>query len=473
MRSENSKKEIRSIRRKILLISLAMLISVGGWWGWQNGRPWVKGIQAYMYAFPMIVMDITREVSTAVPSSGEITAPSNQFAVMTEYPDATFRLVPRTGLDTKFATAWADLEAEPLVLSVPYTGGRYYVIALFDMWSNVFASIGNRTTGTDSLNFLITGPKWKGIVPAEFKNVYESPTRYVWVNGQMQSSTPKDHDIVNSLEKRYKLTPLSAWGKPFSHPKTVTVNPKIDTKTAVLEQIKNMSASEFWSCFARLMKDNPPTADDAAMIEKLNFLGIIPGNDFDIGTVKSTIVRALNRSMSTYSLLEKGVQKLETKEGWIVIPANFANYGTDYLTRAGIALIGLGGIWPIDILYPTAFNDGEDNALDASKKYKIHMEKGQLPPAKATWSVSMYNPDGFYVPNSINRYHLAEWMPMKYNNDGSLDIYIQSESPGAEKEANWLPSPKSGAFSLTTRIFWPEEDALNGAWYMPGIKIVN
>jgi len=155
-----------------------------------------------------------------------------------------------------------------------------------------------------------------------------------------------------------------------------------------------------------------------------------------------------------------------------VVPDNFANYGTDYMTRAGIALIGLGGIWPKDILYPVAFLDSDDKPLDAENHYVLHLGKGQLPPAKATWSVSMYNPDGFYVPNKLDRYHLAQRMPMQYNPDGSLDIYIQSKSPGADKEANWLPAPQSGPFNLVTRIFWPEKTALDHTWEMPGVTVV-
>lgn len=458
-------------RKKIILYSLAVIFIIGGWWGWQEGRPWVKSIQAYIYAFPLIVMDVTREVSTSVATSGEFKAPMNQFSVMTKYPDASFRLVPRTGLDTQFAVAWADLNEEPLVLSVPNTQGRYYVIALFDMWSNVFASIGSRTTGTDATNFLISGPTWKGQVPAGME-VYKSPTRNIWVNGQMLSNGEIDYEVVNTLQKQYKLTPLSLWGQPYEPPTTVTVNASIDTKTLVLDQIKNMDTNEFFGRFARLMKYNPPTSEDAKMVEKLKSLGIEPGDSFALETLKPNIVRALNRAMSTFGLLEKGVKKLETKDGWIVIPANFANYGTDYLTRAGIALIGLGGILPQDILYPTAFNDINDKPLDASKKYVIHFDKGKLPPAKATWSVSMYDAEGYYVANSINRYHLSASMPMKYNANGSLDIYIQFDSPGEENKSNWLPSPKEGTFSLTTRIFWPEEAALNGTWSMPGIQNV-
>ena len=158
----------RRTRRWILVaVIIALFASAGGWWALKQGRPWLYGLEAYMYGFPLIMMDLTKDVSTAVPTAGEFTAPANQFSIMTHYPDASFRAVTRTGLDTLFAVAWADLDKEPLVLSVPDTGKRYYVIALFDMWSNVFASIGTRTTGTGAANFLIAGPRWQGAPPAD------------------------------------------------------------------------------------------------------------------------------------------------------------------------------------------------------------------------------------------------------------------------------------------------------------------
>jgi hypothetical protein len=454
---------------KVILLVLAIIITGGGLWIWKEGRPWYHGIQAYIYGFPLVIMDLTRQVSTAASTPGELTAPVNQFSVMTKYPDASFRFIPRTGLDTQFALAWADLKTEPLVLSVPNTNGRYYVIALFDMWSNVFESIGSRTTGTKVGDFLLAGPGWQGTPPPGIKKVYRSPTRYVWVNGQMQSNGPQDYEVVNALQKQYKLTPLSAWGQDYTPPAAVPVDPSIDTRPA-LEQIKQMDAKAFFERFARLMKDNPPLSFDGPMYETLATLGIEPGKDFNFEQLDASTQRALTGGMSGYALLEIGVQQLETKNGWAVIPDNFANYGTDYLTRAGIALIGLGGIWPKDILYPVAFLDSEDQPLDGANRYVLHFDKGQMPPAKATWSVSMYDPDGFYVPNTLDRYHMAKWMPLQYNPGGSLDIYIQAESPGSDKEANWLPTPASGPFNLVTRIFWPEQSALDHTWKMPGVK---
>ncbi len=176
--------------------------------------------------------------------------------------------------------------------------------------------------------------------------------------------------------------------------------------------------------------------------------------------------------MGAFGMLQKGVKKLKTENGWIVIPKDFANYGTDYETRAGIALIGLGGIRPHDVVYPTAFVDGDNKPLDGANRYVLHFDKGQTPPTNATWSVSMYDPQGYYVPNAINRYNLAAWMPLKYNADGSLDLYIQASSPGADKEANWLPAPASGPFNLTVRIYWPTEAVLDGTYKLPPVRKV-
>ena len=457
---------------KVILIIVAITLAGGGWWVWKEGRPWYYGIKAYIYGFPMMMMDLTKETATSVPTAGQFGAPVNQFAIMTEYPDASFRAVVRTGLDTLFAVAWADLDKEPLVLSVPDTKGRYYVIALFDMWSNVFASIGKRTTGTDAAHFLIAGPNWQGTPPADIKQTYRSPTRFVWVNAQMLAKGPNDYDVVNPLQKQYKLTPLPKWGQPYTPPAEVPVTSNAGTKTPPLKRIRNMAAGEYFGRLARLLKDNPPLPGDGPMMETLKKLGIEPGKGFDIATVDSSTARALQRAMVAFQILEKGVQAMETKDGWAVMPTNIGDYGTDYMNRAGIAFVGLGAVQPRDVSYPVAFNDSADKPFDGANRYILHFDKGQTPPTNVTWSVSMYDPDGFYVPNAINRYHLAEWTSLQYNPDGSLEIYIQSASPSAGKESNWLPAPSTGTFNLVVRNFWPKEAMFDGSWKMPGVTVV-
>jgi hypothetical protein len=429
--------------------------------------PWLRGVKAYIYCFPLVMMDLTREAAAAA-TVGEITAPPNRFFVMTHYPDASFRAVTRTGLDTLFAVAWADLDEEPLVLSVPDTEGRYYVIALFDMWSNVFASIGKRTTGTSAASFLIAGPGWKGEPPPGVTETYRSPTRHVWVNGQMQADGPDECAAVTALQKQYTLTPLSVWGAP-RNPRAETLASTGTDTAPPLERVQAMHAGTFFGRAAGLMKDNPPASADTSMVKTLRSVGIEPGKDFDIAAVNRHTAKGLQRAMGTFGLLQKALAKLKTENGWIVIPENFADYGTDYKTRAGIALIGLGGILRQDVLYPTAFKDGDGKPLDGADRYLVHFDQGQIPPAKATWSVSLYDPQGYYVPNAINRYHVAPWMPLTYNDDGSLDLYLQAASPGEAKEANWLPAPASGPFSLTVRIYWPTDVVLDGIYKLPPV----
>lgn len=460
----------RAKRWTLTLVGTVLLASAGGCVVMKEGRDWLYGLEAYLYAFPLIMMDVTQEVSTAMPTAGEYSAPVNQFSVMTHYPDASFRAVARTGLDTLFAVAWADLDQEPLVLSVPDTQGRYYVIALMDLWTNVFGSIGKRTTGTGAGSFLIAGPGWQGTPPANVQQVFRSPTRFVWVNGQMQADGPKDYAVVNALQKQYKLTPLSAWGQRYTPPARVKVAGGVDTQTPPLEQVHKMEADAYFGRLARLLKDNPPSPADAAMVEKLKTLGIESGQAFDIDAIDPIAAVELRNAMGAFEKLQEGVKKLKTENGWIVMPKNMGNYGVDYETRAGIALVGLGAIQPQDVVYPTAFIDGDSQPLDGANRYVLHFDPGQTPPTNATWSVSMYDPQGFYVPNAINRYNLAMWMPLRYNADGSLDLYIQAPSPGPDKEVNWLPAPAKGPFNLTVRNYWPKETVLDGTYQLPPIS---
>ncbi len=300
----------------LAIIGAALLASAGGWWALKQGEPWLYGLEAYVYGFPLIMMDLTKEVSTAVPTAVEFTAPVNQFAVMTHYPDASFRAVVRTGLDTLFAVAWADLAREPLVVSVPDTNGRYYVIALLDMWTNVFASIGKRTTGTGAANFLIAGPDWQGTLPADVKQTFRSPTRFVWVNGQMQADGPQDYAAVNALQKQYKLTPLSVWGQQYAPPAEVPVAAGVDRKTPPLVEVQKMDAGAYFGRLAWLLKDNPPAAADGPMVEKLKTLGIEPGEDFHINTIDPDTAKGLQRAMGGFEKLQEGLKELKTENGW-------------------------------------------------------------------------------------------------------------------------------------------------------------
>jgi hypothetical protein len=404
------------------------------------------------------------------PNSEGTAAPINQLAKMPHYVSPDFKNVVRISLNSLWTTGWLDLEKEPIVLSVPDTKDRYYVFSIMNMWTDVFGSAGKRTTGTGPGNFLVVGPKWQGTAPADIKQTFRSSTRYAWALGQTQANGPDDFAAVNAIQAEYKLTPLSAWGKPYTPPDNVPVDPKVDLKVTPPDQVARMDAGTFFNRLALAMKDNPPYADDKPALEKLKKLGIEPGKPFDISKVDPAIGRGLEKAVKEVQIkLAEGVTKMKNVNGWILMQ-NLGRYGVDYNTRAGVTYMGLGADMREDTVYPTSYLDADGNPYDSTNKYVMRFEKGQLPPTNGTWSVSQYK-GNFYERNALNRYAISPWMPLKFNEDGSLDIYLQAESPGPDKEANWLPTPP-GQFNLTLRNYFPKEVAYDGSYKVPPVKKV-
>ncbi len=432
------------------------------------------GVEAVVYGLPLVIMDVTRAKTTNVAHVEAFAAPVNQFANVREFPDASFKDVVRANVDTLYSSAWLDLSKEPIVLSVPDTKGRYYLMPMLDAWTNIFASPGKRTTGTKVGNFAITGPGWTGTLPAGVTEL-KSPTNMVWLIGRTQTNGPKDYAAVHKIQDGFKLTPLSSFGKPYTPPEG-TVDPNADMKTAPVDQLKAMSSEAFFNRMAALMKDNPPPASEAPVLEKLKAIGIVPGEKFDPSKLDPAVAKGLEKSVSV-ALEKLQAASKETGSpvnGWRVPPMVLGNFGTEYGARAVVALIGLGANLPQDAVYPSAFVDGDGQPLDGANRYVIHFDKDSTPPVKAFWSITMYNADSFFVANPINRFAISSWMPLKKNADGSLDLYVQAESPGKDKESNWLPAA-SGPFSATLRMYWPTEtppSIMDGSWKPPAVNRV-
>ena len=421
------------------------------------------GEEAVAYGLPLMVAELTRRVSTNVAApEPNAHAPMNQFGHMAKYPTAADKDIVRMNVDTLYSFAFLDLTKEPMVLSVPDTKGRYYLMPLIDMWTNVFASPGKRTTGTKAGNFLISGPGWSGTVPTGMTE-YKSPTSMVMIGGRTQANGPADYAAVHALQAQYKLTPLSAWGKPYKAP-AGTVDAGIDMSPPA-DQIAKMNAATYFQTLASLLEVTPPPAADAPAVAQLAKIGLVPGQDFDLAKADPDVAKALDGVVQkTMAKLQEAAKTAGTPvNGWNSLPKNIANFGTDYGTRAVVALIGFGANIVEDAIYPSAFVDGDGQPLNGANKYTLHFDKGQTPPSNAFWSLTMYNAQSFFVDNPLNRYNIAAWMPLKYNKDGSLDLYIQHESPGKANEANWLPAP-DGDFNITDRIYWPKPEALDGTW---------
>jgi hypothetical protein len=429
-------------------------------------------VEAYVFGYPLVLMDVTRRVMTAVPKAGAHKAPVNQFLHIREFPDYTMTDVVSPNADTLYSTAWLDLTKEPIILSVPDTGKRYYLMEMLDAWTNVFASPGTRTTGNSRGDFAIVGPQWKGKLPTNVKEI-KSPTNMAWLIGRTRTNGKEDYAAVRAIQDQYKLTPLGAWGKDYNPPDNAPVAPGIDVKTPPVEQVAKMDAATFFARLNTLMKDNPPADADASALNNFNAIGVAPGTPFDLKNLDPAVAKSVDGSVKTaQAKISAEAKKPHGKKvnGWDVM-TNLGRYGTDYLFRSVVALVGLGANLPEDAIYPRATEDTDGQPLNGANRYLVHFPDGQLPPVNAFWSLTMYTSKQFFAQNPINRYAIGDRDKLKFNDDGSLTISIQRESPGKEKESNWLPAPKD-SFNVFMRLYWPKKEIVDGVWKPPGVERV-
>ncbi len=430
-------------------------------------------VEAYIYGYPLVTFDTVRKQQTNVAKPDAQHAPMGQMIRMRTYPAADNHCCAAPNADTLYTEAWLDVSREPAIFSIPDMGDRYFIMPMLDGWSEVFEVADSRTTGGKAQTYAITGPGWSGVLPAGVTQV-KSPTGMVWILGRIYSTgTPEDYKAVHALQDKFSVVPLSAYGKPYAAPRGV-VDPKFDMKTAVRKQVNAMDIVAYFERLAELMKTNPPTAQDAPMVAKMARIGLVPGQDFDASKL-DFIDREAFKVVPKLALVEMGLhlKKQKTTNGWLYFTKGVGNFGTDYLTRGMANLLGPGWNRPQDAVYPLSQKDASGDEYNGAKyKYVVRFEKGQLPPAEAFWSLTMYDGDFFFVPNPLNRYDLAQRDKLVTNADGSVDMFLQADSPGKDKQANWLPAPK-GKFVLVMRIYAPSKappSIVDGSWTPPPVR---
>ena len=432
------------------------------------------GTEAYIYGYPLITMEYTRRVITNVEKVEGTHAPMGQLIRLREYPTAAFKDVTAPNADTLYTTCFLDVGKEPYVLSLPDAHGRYYLFPMLDGWTDVFQVPGKRTTGTGPQTYAITGPGWKGNLPKGVKE-YKSPTAIVWVLGRIYcTGTPDDYAAVHKMQDEVSVVPLSAYGKSYTPPEG-KVDPSIDMKTPVRDQVNALSSEAYFGLLATLLKDNPPAKADAPMVAKLTKLGVVSGEAFNVSKLGDEAAKALAEvpKLAFEKIMGHFKEAGRMENGW-TFSTKTGLYGTEYLQRAFITAIGLGANRPQDAVYPTSEVDAEGKPYSGANQYVMHFDKGKLPPADGFWSLTMYNGEYFFVANPLNRYSISARQNLKANADGSVDLYLQNESPGADKESNWLPAPKD-KFILMLRLYWPKEKSpsiINGTWKIPPVKLV-
>jgi hypothetical protein len=426
-------------------------------------------VDAYVYFYPLLSMDVSRKQFTN--GTNDFKSPMNTFMNVPAYPPADFKGVVRSNFDTLYSASWLDMTKEPVVISAPDTDGRYYLLPMLDMWTDVFASPGWRTTGTKAGNFLVTPPGWNGTVPDGMTQI-KAPTSYVWLIGRTKTDGPPDYDGVRKIQAGYKITLLSEVGKA---PKPVEFkpDPSVDMKTPPKVQVDTMSAARYFAYAAELLKQHPPHITDEPILARMKKIGIETGKSFDISKLDPAVQKALESApqVGQKLMLWKLPTLARVVNGWSMNTDTVGVYGNYYLKRAILSQQGLGANVVEDAIYPLNLGDETGRPLDGANKYTITFGKGAAPPVDAFWSVTLYDQEGFQVGNVLNRFAISSWMPFKYNADGSLDLYFQNESPGKDMEANWLPAPK-GPFNLTMRLYAPKSEALTGRWNPPAVTKV-
>lgn len=435
--------------------------------------------EAYIYGYSLITTDITRVQMSNVTKEEGLQAPIGKFINVKKYPPADYRGVSAPNADTLYSLAWIDLK-EPQVFSHPDMGNRFYLFEMTDLWMIDFDNPGTRTAGGAAANYLLTGPGWKGTVPAGLKHI-PVETSYMVILGRIYADgTEEDYKKVNLLQDQLKITPLSAWGQNYVYKApAVDPNPGFSMTAKPQEVINDMSIQTYFNLMSKLMGSvAPPKPEDAPILDRMAKIGLVPGKPFDISkldpSIQARVTEAGKLGMEQINENQKNMGKLVN--GW-TISKGLGVYGTDYLKRATVAAFG----WPAnlekDAVYPYTFVDSNGERLSGANKYTLTFPKGQTPPVNGFWSITMYEIDNgwWFVPNQLNKFTVSERDHLKLNSDGSVTLYFQNESPGKDKESNWLPAPKND-FLLMMRMYWPKENTpsiLNDSWVPPAVKKVN
>lgn len=432
---------------------------------------------AYSFGYPLVLMETARKYAAAASrsSSKQSKLPMYQFYHTRKVGDSRFKDLATLDNDMLYSNAWLDLSENPVVLTIPAAGKKYFVGGLTEAWTDIFAVVGTRSTGNGKQNFLISGPQWHGETPKGMKPL-RSRTNLVWLPIRIYAEGGKDLPSLRTFQDGLRVTPLSLWGKGTRATAMVDVDTRLDLKQHPRDLVFEMNAEEYFRTLCALMVDNPPADMDAPLMESLRKLDIVPTKEFKFSELPLASQQALNagvRNAKSYTLSHKGSFSPQGRlvNGWTV-PLERTEFGTDYDRRAYEAYMGLGILPPQDAIFPVAFEDNKGQQLMGENSYKLTFAKNQLPPVNAFWSLTMYQlPDMAFAGNRFRRYSVGQYSSLKRNSDGSVTIYLQPNSPGRDKESNWLPS-KAGNYQLTLRLYWPKPEVLEGRWLPPVIERV-
>jgi len=428
--------------------------------------------EAHIYGFPLVETYKTLYKQAIDKTSPEYKAPLNQLghSRTVATPEDKFVVTPNS--DTPYSFAWLDLRLEPIVITVPkIEPGRYYSVQLIDLYTHNFGYLGTRSFGNEGGDFLIAGPDWRGEKPPGVRAVIPCETQIMFALFRTQLFNPGDLRNVHQIQDAYQVQPLSLYlGNPAPN-----VAPAVDWPPLADGMSESVQVFRYFNFLLQFCPTHPSEKELMARFAKL---GIGPGKPFHDRELAAETKKAMEEGIAAvwreeFAGFMKRVNAGEVTSGDLFGTREFLK--NNYLYRFAGAKLGLYGNSREEALYPPYFVNSQGEQLDGAKHaYVLRFEKGQLPPAEAFWSLTMYDTDFFFVPNPIKRYDLAQRDKLITNPDGSVDLYLQSASPGKAKEANWLPAPK-GKFYLVMRIYSPTgtpPSILDGTWTPPAVRKV-
>ena len=422
---------------------------------------------AYVYGFPMVDNYRIQHAYFVDAKNPEFKAPWNQLTNIPRVYTPADTAIQTPNSDTPYSMIGMDLRAEPIVLTVPkIEKDRYFSIQLIDAYTFNFDYAGSRTTGNDGGSFLVAGPGWKGETPAGVKKVFRSETDFIIAAYRTQLFNPDDLDNVKKVQAGYKAEPLSAFlsrPAPAPAPAINFVKP--------LKADDERKSPEFFNILNFVLQFCPINPSETDLMARFARIGIGAGKTFDVSTMPPNTKTAIEQGMADAWVdledLKKQVDAGKVTSGDLFGTREYLK--NNYLYRMAAAVLGIYGNSKQEAMYPVYAIDAGGQKLDGSNRYIVRLTPDQLPPVHAFWSLTMYDlPASLLVANPINRYLInSPMLPhLVKDADGGLTLHVQNESPGKDKEPNWLPAPK-GPFFIAMRLYWPKEAALDGAWKAP------
>jgi hypothetical protein len=426
--------------------------------------------EAYIYGFPIVDNYRIQHAYWMDKTNPEYKGPFNQIWNSARVFTPADKAIQTPNSDTPYSFIGADLRSEPLVLTVPaIEKERYFSVQLIDYYTFNFDYIGTRATGNGGGSFLLAGPGWKGATPKGIKKVFRCETELAIPTYRTQLFNPEDIDNVKKVQAGYKVQPLSAFlgqPAPIAAPAIDFIKP--------LTPAEEKTSLQFFNILNFVLQFCPTVPSEKALMARFAKIGVGAGKTFDASKLSPEMKTAIEQGMAdawvAFAGLKKDFEERKLASGDVFGTRQFLK--NNYLYRMGAAVLGIYGNSKQEAMYPAYYVDATKQKLDGTSRYTMRFAPGQFPPVNAFWSLTMYDePQSLLVANPINRYLINSPMlpQLKRDADGGLTLIIQNESPGKEKEANWLPAPK-GPFSMIMRLYWPKEAAVEGKWERPPLQ---